>query len=63
MNLTLYGIETMKDESGELSFTSTRTENGELLVVPKPVRNASLRRFSPPSRMEQGWALHQPQDH
>jgi signal transduction histidine kinase len=32
MNLMLNGIEAMKDESGELSVTSKRTENGELLI-------------------------------
>ena len=33
MNLILNGIEAMKEESGELSVTSTRTEDGELLVA------------------------------
>jgi PAS domain S-box-containing protein len=33
MNLMLNGIEAMKDESGELSVTSKRTENGELLIA------------------------------
>jgi PAS domain S-box-containing protein len=33
MNLMLNGIEAMKEESGELSVTSTRTEDGELLVA------------------------------
>jgi signal transduction histidine kinase len=32
MNLMLNGIEAMKDESGELSVTSKRTEDGELLI-------------------------------
>jgi signal transduction histidine kinase len=32
MNLMLNGIEAMKDESGELSVTSKRTENGQLLI-------------------------------
>jgi PAS domain S-box-containing protein len=32
MNLMLNGIEAMKDKSGELSITSKRTENGELLI-------------------------------
>jgi C4-dicarboxylate-specific signal transduction histidine kinase len=32
MNLMLNGIEAMKDESGELSVTSTRTEDGQLLI-------------------------------
>jgi signal transduction histidine kinase len=32
MNLMLNGVEAMKDESGELSVTSKRTENGELLI-------------------------------
>jgi PAS domain S-box-containing protein len=32
MNLMLNGIEAMKDESGELSVTSKRTEKGELLI-------------------------------
>lgn len=33
MNLMLNGIEAMKEESGELSVTSTRTEDGELVVT------------------------------
>ena len=33
MNLMLNGIEAIKEESGELSVTSTRTEDGELLVA------------------------------
>jgi len=33
MNLMLNGIEAMKEESGELSVTSTQIENGELLVA------------------------------
>src|SRR3984893_7048833 len=33
MNLMLNGIEAMKDESGELSVTSKRTEKGELLIL------------------------------
>jgi PAS domain S-box-containing protein len=33
MNLMLNGIEAMKEESGELSVTSTRTEHGESLVA------------------------------
>jgi signal transduction histidine kinase len=33
MNLMLNGIEAMKEESGELSVTSTRTEDSELLVA------------------------------
>ena len=33
MNLMLNGIEAMKEGSGELSVTSTRTEDGELLVA------------------------------
>jgi signal transduction histidine kinase/FixJ family two-component response regulator len=33
MNLMLNGIEAMKEESGELSVTSTRTEDGELLIA------------------------------
>jgi signal transduction histidine kinase len=33
MNVMLNGIEAMKEESGELSVTSTRTEDGELLVA------------------------------
>jgi PAS domain S-box-containing protein len=32
MNLMLNGIEAMQDESGELSVTSTRTEDGQLLI-------------------------------
>jgi PAS domain S-box-containing protein len=32
MNLMLNGIEAMKDESGELSVTSKRTKDGELLI-------------------------------
>ena len=32
MNLMLNGIEAMKDESGELSVTSKRTEDGQLLI-------------------------------
>ena len=32
MNLMLNGIEAMRDESGELSVTSTRTEDGQLLI-------------------------------
>jgi PAS domain S-box-containing protein len=33
MNLMLNGIEAMQDESGELSVTSTRTEDGQLLIL------------------------------
>jgi PAS domain S-box-containing protein len=33
MNLMLNGIEAMKDESGELSVTSRRTEDGQLLIL------------------------------
>ena len=33
MNLMHNGIEAMKEEGGELSVTSTRTEDGELLVA------------------------------
>ena len=33
MNLMLNGIEAMKDESGELSVTSKRTEDGQLLIA------------------------------
>jgi signal transduction histidine kinase len=33
MNLMLNGIEAMKDQSGDLNVTSTRTEDGKLLVV------------------------------
>jgi PAS domain S-box-containing protein len=33
MNLMLNGIEAMKDESGELSITSKRTEDGQLLIA------------------------------
>jgi PAS domain S-box-containing protein len=33
MNLMLNGIEAMKEESGELNITSSRTENGEFLVA------------------------------
>jgi signal transduction histidine kinase len=33
MNLMLNGIEAMKEESGELSVTSTQMENGELLIA------------------------------
>ena len=33
MNLMLNGIEAIKEESGELSVTSRRTEDGELLVA------------------------------
>ena len=32
MNLMLNGIDAMQDESGELSVTSTRTEDGQLLI-------------------------------
>ena len=32
MNLMLNGIEAMQDESGELSVTSTRTEDGQSLI-------------------------------
>jgi PAS domain S-box-containing protein len=32
MNLMLNGIEAMQDESGELSVTSTRSEDGQLLI-------------------------------
>jgi signal transduction histidine kinase len=32
MNLMLNGIEAMQDESGELSVTSKRTEDGQLLI-------------------------------
>jgi signal transduction histidine kinase len=32
MNLTLNGIEAMKDESGELSVASNRTADGQLLI-------------------------------
>jgi signal transduction histidine kinase len=32
MNLMLNGIEAMQDGSGELSVTSTRTEDGQLLI-------------------------------
>jgi len=32
MNLILNGIEAMQDESGELSVTSKRTEDGQLLI-------------------------------
>jgi signal transduction histidine kinase len=32
MNLMLNGIEAMQDENGELSVTSTRTEDGQLLI-------------------------------
>jgi signal transduction histidine kinase len=33
MNLMLNGIEAMKDETGELSVTSKRTEDGQLLIA------------------------------
>jgi PAS domain S-box-containing protein len=33
MNLMLNGIEAMKEESGELRVTSTRTEDGELVIT------------------------------
>jgi signal transduction histidine kinase len=33
MNLMLNGIEAMKDESGELSVTSKRTEDGQSLIA------------------------------
>ena len=39
MNLMLNGIEAMKDQSGELSVTSTRTEDGQLLIS---VRDAGI---------------------